>query len=191
MSTRSSKTSGARAQRAKRENRPAPRSERRPAARLRQCFLSRLSDARFDAPRITLRAQESRWAASLNPFPFKEEVMGSNPIRATRRVAVGRYAMLVLRSALICCGDRFSANRFSARALRLAANTEGARRRSSTGRSCSTDPPVSVHRGHQPHDTADNFRNWSYATERGDSSVAVRLRFDRFESGTGYMVIVA
>jgi len=38
--------------------------------------------------------------------PFKEEVMGSNPIRATDRVIVGRYAMLVLRSAPICCQRR-------------------------------------------------------------------------------------
>ena len=56
------------------------------------------------------------------------------PIRATDRVVVGRYAMLVLRSALICCGERFSAKRFSDWARRLAANNDGARRRSSTGR---------------------------------------------------------
>ena len=28
-------------------------------------------------------ARENRWSASLMSFPFKEEVMGSNPIRAT------------------------------------------------------------------------------------------------------------
>ena len=60
--------------------------------------------------------------------------MGSNPIRATDRVVVGPYAMFTLRSALICCGNRFSAKRFSDCARRLAANTDGARRRSSTGR---------------------------------------------------------
>ena len=59
---------------------------RRPAARLSFISLGRLSDARFDAGRIAVRAQRSRWAASLGPFPFKEEVMGSNPIRATENI---------------------------------------------------------------------------------------------------------
>ncbi len=36
-------------------------------------------------------------AANYRRSPFKEEVMGSNPIRATRLFAIGRYAIRFLQ----------------------------------------------------------------------------------------------
>ena len=43
-------------------------------------------------PRFQFVRKENRWAASLDLIPFKEEVRGSNPLRATDRVVIGSYA---------------------------------------------------------------------------------------------------
>ena len=60
--------------------------------------------------------------------------MGSNPIRATDRVAIGPYAARFPSRPLLCCEGRFSAGRFSFCAARDAVNDDGALRRSSKGR---------------------------------------------------------
>jgi hypothetical protein len=44
----------------------------------------RFSDTCFDEMSVSVRAWIIRWASSLDRIAFKEEVMGSNPIRATR-----------------------------------------------------------------------------------------------------------
>jgi len=60
-----------------------------PAARL--VSSGRFFDARFESMSVSIRARTIREAASLDLVPFKEEVRGSNPLRATR------LARLVLR----------------------------------------------------------------------------------------------
>lgn len=62
--------------------------------------------------------------------------MGSNPIRATDRVAIARYAVRLWYRTLLCCEGPFSDGRFSdkPRATREAVNGEVERRRSASGR---------------------------------------------------------
>src|SRR5205809_6323676 len=66
-------------------------------------------------------------------FPFKEEVRGSNPLRATDRVVVGLYAIRFPYRPLLCCEGPFSERLFSAIAARDAVKGDGALRRSSKG----------------------------------------------------------
>ena len=71
--------------------------------------------------------------AFLPQFPFKEEVRGSNPLRATDRIVIGRYAIRFPYGPLLCCESPFSEGLFSATAARDAVKGEGALRRSSKG----------------------------------------------------------
>ena len=66
---------------------------------------------------------------------FKEEVRGSNPLRATdpRRCSVF-YAVRISVRPLPSCGSRFPAGRFPFVASRNAVSGDGPRRRSSNGR---------------------------------------------------------
>jgi hypothetical protein len=75
----------------------------------------------------------------LDLISFKEKVMGSNPIRATRPVVVGSYATGRTARPLVRCGGRISDGRFSFTARRGAVNGDGARRRSSNGSSDRVD----------------------------------------------------
>ena len=71
----------------------------------------RLSDVGLVAPRIGRRAQKSRLAASLGRFPFKEEVMGSHPIRATGRDLLDSGAVLDRSREWTDAGTSFSSLR--------------------------------------------------------------------------------
>jgi hypothetical protein len=82
---------------------------------------------------MTIRSG-ARSPSGLGRFPFKEEVMGSNPIRATSLGVIDDYAARFPSRPLLRCEGRFSAGRFSFCAARDAVNGEGALRRSSNGR---------------------------------------------------------
>ena len=57
---------------------------------------------------------------------FKEEVRGSNPLRATDRVTIGFYAIRFPYRTLLCCEGPFSDGLFSESAARAAVKGEAA-----------------------------------------------------------------
>ena len=76
----------------------------------------------------------ARSPSGLGRFPFKEEVRGSNPLRATDRVVIDSYAIRFPYRLLLCCEGTLSEGLFSAIAVRDVVKGEGALRRSSKGR---------------------------------------------------------
>jgi hypothetical protein len=81
-------------------------------------LVCRFSDARFGSMPISIRARRIRWAAFLDLTAFKEEVRGSNPLRATDpRLYCGFYAICLTVRPRLCTPIRAAVNGDGARGV--------------------------------------------------------------------------